>query len=258
MLTIENKITGQRVVIDPSRSRYIKMSQGFINMLRLEGRFLKHITLTQTKESYKPRILNSFMMALKKRYGKFLYIWSVEIQEKRFIKYGDKVLHWHCLIGFDYNIGLDFGGEDIRKIASYWKHGGCEIVPVKKPSVRYLMKYITKALNADVDFKIRRMGCSSLPSFYRQSWKKLAPAIEALTSKGLPLHQFDFFYWDYRGGFVVYDYEICRRRHGNRLFKKNYRFYFYRHPKSDWSVVGQGDLVNVGNDGVEHADDEPF
>ena len=257
MLTIEHKITGQRVVIDPSRSRYIKMSQGFINMLRLEGRFLKHITLTQTKESYKPRILNSFMMALKKRYGKFLYIWSVEIQEKRFIKYGDKVLHWHCLIGFDYNIGLDFGGEDIRKIVSYWKHGGCEIVPVEKPSVGYLMKYITKALDADVDFKIRRMGCSRIPSLYRQSWKKLAPAIVMLTSKGLPLSQWeDVLDWDHRGGYVVYDYEIRMRRSG--LYKKNHKFYPYRHPKSDWSVISKGDLVNVENAGVEHGDNVPF
>jgi len=245
LLTIENKITGQRVVIDTSRSRYIKMSQGFMNMLRLEARFLKHITLTQAKESYKPSILNNFFMAMKKRFGKFICIWSIEVQEERFKKYGDKVLHWHCLVGFDYNIGLDFGAEDIKKISSYWKYGGCEIVPVRRPSVRYLMKYITKALNSDVDFKIRRMGCSSIPSFYRQSWKKLAPAIDRLTSKGLPLSQFDSLLWDYRGGFVVVDEKIKLCRSEIRRFKEKY--YVYRHPKTEWFLIHRGE-----NWGTEH------
>lgn len=256
-INVYNKHTGQTIVIDRYFSKYLKMSQGFMNMLRLECRFLKHITLTQAKESYSPKILNNFMMALKKRFGKFLYIWSVEVQEKRFEKYGDKVLHWHIMVAFDYNIGLDFGADDIRKIASYWKYGGCEVSAVRRPSVGYLMKYITKSLNADVGFQIKRMACSRISSFYRQSWKKLAPAIDRLTTQGLPLEQWQsVLSWDYRGGFVVVDEEVRIRR--GRLQRMKEKFYVYRHPQSEWSLLGGCDMYGVFSACGSDVEDEPF
>lgn len=244
-IKIRNRITGKELQIDTKMDRYRRMSQAFINSLKLEARFLKHITLTQSYEQYKPRMLKNLLMALRRRYPNTIYIWCVEIQEERLKKYGEAVLHWHILTAFQYDVGLNFGAEDIEKIVSYWKFGGVQVSAVRKPSVSYLLKYMTKALNTPIEYNVRRMGSSKLPGYLRQSWKKLSLAINTLTSRGMPLNQWeDCLSWDYRGGFVVVDHEIRLRR--GRLCRFKNKFYVYKHPKTDWYVTVEDDMVPAG------------
>ncbi|MCL5023905.1 MAG: hypothetical protein M1497_11165, partial [Nitrospirae bacterium] len=82
-IKIRNSETGEEVVIDTYLSRYRRLAMGFMNSLRLYPHFVKHITLTQTVESYHPRILDGFMGKMRRFYGELLYLWTTEIQEER-------------------------------------------------------------------------------------------------------------------------------------------------------------------------------
>ncbi|HXX53768.1 MAG TPA: hypothetical protein VEI28_04275 [Thermodesulfovibrionales bacterium] len=110
----------------------------------------KFITLTQGAESYHPRILNDFMNSMRRYYGHVIAFWTVEVQEKRALRTGDRVLHWHIMLFFPDLRQSDFGRMDVFRIQSYWKYGddrnSADIVPVYKPRLDYLLKYVTKAL----------------------------------------------------------------------------------------------------------------
>lgn len=220
LIKIKHKTTGEEFVIDASVSRYERLGKGFLNKMRFShNSFLKHITLTQKTESYHPRILNNFFSAVRRYYGDVIYIWTAEIQEFRSEKFGDKVLHWHVLIAFDNDI--QFGRDDVIRLQKYWKYGNLDIRPVRKPSVSYLMKYITKSLGSGFG-KIRRVGSSCIEAYYRQGLNALISAI--MFFGGLvPLSEY---YW-YRGR--AYLYENVEHQRG--------RIYIYNPPRQ-WEVVG--------------------
>lgn len=216
-LEVMNSITGEKAYIDVRRSRYERLARGFMNHLRLKGGFLKHIILTQDEEHYRPRILNSFFMALKKNFGKVHYIWTVEVQEERLERYGKAVLHWHILIAFPPGTWFDKEGNDVKKIQSYWHYGdnrnSVEVRSVRRPSVNYLMKYVGKALSSSLAEKVRRIGSSSIPGYLRQSWTKLQRVIGDLVCGGwCSLDELRGFDWSRNGSaFLVFFDEIGRK-----------------------------------------------
>lgn len=197
-----------------------------MNNLRINPGFVKHITLTQRHESYKPNILNSFFVQLRRYYGDISYIWTAEIQEERFEKYGERVLHWHVIVAFDKDI--DFGKEDIFRLQRYWKYGNLDVKPVRKASVGYLMKYISKALNIDVGAKIRRIGSSQIPAYFRMAWKKFVKALCWFTDHGAQWFDITMLKWNFKGAYALfYDSESYQRQ-----IK-----YIYKHPPSGWKRV---------------------
>jgi hypothetical protein len=71
---IKNSETGEEIVFDKHMSRYKRLGYGFLNGLKLEPRFLKHIILTQRVESYKPNHLNDFFNCMRRFYKDLIYI----------------------------------------------------------------------------------------------------------------------------------------------------------------------------------------
>ena len=174
---------GEEIVIDryDNTRNYKRMGRAFCNFTKMNGLlFIKHITLTQAKESYKPNILHPFFMALRKRYGRIAYIWTAEIQEERREKYGDVVLHWHVVVAFEPDV--HFGKEDILKIQSYWKYGNVDIKPVKKLNLGYIMKYIQKSLDTPLieyqGLKVRKISMSRIPQLYRHCKEKMLQCLD--------------------------------------------------------------------------------
>lgn len=213
-IKIRNLETGEEMMINVVESRLKRHAQGFLNYLRINPHFVKHIVLTQRVESYKPSILNPFLAAMRKRYGKICYFWAVESQERG-------VLHWHILFGFPQ--GTDFGSEDIKKIQKYWKYGFVSVTPVKHPSMSYLMKYITKALGVDCGFKIRRVGSSKFGMWYRQSYRRLTRVLSFFCDHGVGVESFAWFRWTRSGASIDTGSiaRIVRCRDGTiRLFKE--------------------------------------
>ncbi|MCE5194381.1 MAG: hypothetical protein LLF28_02830 [Nitrospiraceae bacterium] len=133
------------------------------------------------------------------------------------MRYGDKVLHWHIIMAFEYE--TEFTKEDILKIQSYWKHGNADIRHVKSLSVGYLMKYVGKALG--LDSAMRRIGSSRIEAFYRQSLSALCKAVQFFGSVS---ELFDY-YW-YRGRAFLYEDNVYKRG----------RCYIY-YPRKLWEVV---------------------
>lgn len=236
-LEIQNSVTQEVVYVDTYRSRYQRLAQGFLNHLKLNGGFLKHIILTQSEESYHPKILNNFLMALKKRFGKLHYLWTVEIQEHRLEKYGKAVMHWHILCAFPEGTWFDSEGLDIAKIQSYWKYGdmtnSVEVRSVRSPSLTYLLKYTTKALCSPVAEKVRRIGSSMIAGYLRQSWTKLSRLLENTVCSGwCSLDELKLFSFSRNGSAFVH----VTDENGERSREK-----IYDSGKSAWSVIGRYD-----------------
>jgi|WetSurMetagenome_2_1015567.scaffolds.fasta_scaffold00012_29 hypothetical protein len=169
---VESK-EGEVVLIDRkvSLGNYKRMARGFENYTKMNGyTYYKHVTLTQKKESYEPKFLNNFFMALKRRYGRVAYIWCAEVQEERLERTGESVLHYHIVIAFEY--GTEFSREDILKIQSYWKYGNVDIKPVRNRKIlNYIMKYISKSLETPLlcyrGLKVRKIGMTRIGQIYR-------------------------------------------------------------------------------------------
>jgi|GEM_PF-3241852 len=231
-IEIENQATNERVVIDTYMSRYKRISCGFLNNLRINPGFVKHLTLTQREESYKPNILNSFFVQLRRFYGDVSYIWTAEIQEQRAEKYGDRVLHWHCIVSF--SAETEFGREDVLRLQKYWKYGNLDIRPVRKPSVAYLMKYITKSLDIDVGAQIRRIGSSRIPAYLRMSYKRLMSFFDWMYAHSVSFLDLPLFSWSYKGARQVFGSGRDRQT-----------VWIYRHPPSSWSRVREFDFDSI-------------
>lgn len=230
-IEIQNSETAEKMIIDTYVSRYQRLGMGFLNSLKMNPSFVKHITLTQKIENYYPNILNPFFTKLRRYYGKVVYLWSAEVQEQRLEKYGDHVLHWHIIVGFDY--GIEFGKADVLRLQRYWKYGNLDVKPVRRASMGYLMKYISKSLDVGLEYKIRRIGSSLIPAWLRMSWKKLQGVIDFFTSV---CHESDqilsWFKWVYKGAYAVFE--------GQKVW-------LYRHPPSQWFLVQAFDDVSLLN-----------
>jgi hypothetical protein len=221
---LRNIKTGVEFVVDTKVSRYRRLAQGFLNKLKLEPRFVKMITLTQGKESYHPKILNTFLTNLRTFYEDISYLWTVEVQEKRYLTSGEKVLHWHILVGFPWE--HKFTGDDVRRLDSWWQYGTVEVTPApdRYRSVSYLMKYISKSLSSPLldEYDIRRIGSSKLAGYLRQSWKRLTDALSHFTAYGWNISDYT---WRYGRAYVV--------GHDIETFEA-FTDCIYRPPPSEW------------------------
>lgn len=218
LVRLKNISTGEEIIIntDKKESRYRRICLGFLNKLKMESKFVKHIILTQKEENYRPTIIHSFMTRMKKVYPGSLYIWTVEEQERG-------VLHWHIIYAFDWEI--DFTKEDVLRIQKFWKYGIVEVVPVRKRvNLNYLTKYITKALsNAELLSRhIKRIGTSRIEGWLKQGWQRVLRAIKWFLDAGYC--ELDDFYW--RNGRAYVEYVNER---GSYLVYK---------PPKEWEVVG--------------------
>lgn len=211
-IKISHKTTGQEIIIDTSGARAKRLCQGFLNKTSQSKRFYKHIILTQVVENYHSRILNQFFSAMRKWYQDIQYIWTMEEQKRG-------VLHWHVVVAFPYDV--QFGRSDILRIQNYWKYGIVEVVPVRRISFQYLLKYISKSLESGID-GVRRIGSSMIEGFYRQSRKWFLRAMEWLSGCGV---SWDSFFWSNGDAYL---YEDWKYRKG--------RVYIYRRPR-DWELI---------------------
>jgi hypothetical protein len=231
-LQVMNSESGETVYIDVRRSRYDRLCRGFLNSLKLNSGFLKHIILTQDEEHYKPKLLNNFMNQLRRAYPGVRYLWTVEVQEERLEKYGVPVLHWHMMVAFPRGTRID--GTAVKRIQGFWKFGdprnSCEIVPVKKPAMSYLLKYIGKALSSPVADQVRRIGSSRVPGYLCQSWARLVRAIGYFMSVGMKEEDMKEFQWSRNGNAFAEFYDDVGRK---------YRHKIYSAEKSPWCVVGR-------------------
>jgi hypothetical protein len=172
---------------------------------------------------------------MRKYYGDIVYIWTIEVQEERAEKYDDRVLHWHIMIGFDYDI--EFGKDDIIRIQRYWKYGNVDVKPVRKPNMGYLMKYITKSLDSPIEsaYKVRKIGSSRIWGYLRQSWTKLSMAIRDLMAFGIGPDAFQDFKWCRKGCYDEVEGDekrVLLSSGGLRLYRK--RLYLFTFPPSPW------------------------
>ena len=228
LLTIKNHATGEERVIDTYLARSRRLAQGFLNRTRGVKGLFKHIVLTQGVESYHPRIINDFMNKIRRYYGDIQCFWTIEVQEERYEKYGERVIHWHIMMFFPDLRQVEFGRMDIFRIQSYWKYGNernsVNISPVYKPRLDYLLKYVTKSLDVDIEseYKLHRVGSSRIEGFWRQSWSRLTSALERYGDVLKTL------FWDRRGAFgYAYEDGIAGRK----------KLYVYQHPPSGWYLV---------------------
>ncbi|OFW55158.1 MAG: hypothetical protein A2163_09665 [Actinobacteria bacterium RBG_13_35_12] len=228
-IKIRNEENGQEVAIDTYLARYKRLAYGFQNSLRFEKRFLKHIVLTQTVESYNPKMVNNFFNKMRRFYKDVIYIWTIEIQEERAEKYGDSVIHWHIIFGF--KKGTPFGREDVLRIQQYWKYGNVDISPAGMCRMSYLMKYISKALGSYLEsvYQIRRIGSSRIAGWLRQTWSALTNAITYFARCNVPIEGLGDFWWSRGNAWAKFDYgeKIC----------------VYRKAKTPWFKICSGNTI---------------
>ena len=239
-LLLKNEETGESCMIDTVLARYQKIACGFMNFLRLNPSYCKHIILTQSYEQYKPKHINNFMNQMRRRYGKIAYIWTVEIQEKRLQKYKEAVLHWHLIVGF--KMFTDIDDQEIKKIQSFWKYGddrnSVEIRSIKSPSTSYILKYITKALDSPIlsEYRVRKIGTSMIESYLKQSWAKVQRIVSYFAKAGERLENLKNYFWKNGNAFLWKVEEI-----GGYKIKE--KVWIYRKEKSTWfSVIGYNGL----------------
>ncbi len=174
--------SGTEFVIDTSDKsyKYKKFSRKFINYTQLMGyTYYKHIILTLSEMYYKENMLNYFVNALRRYYGDACYIWTKEIQMKRFEKTGEAVLHWHMIVAFRVS---EFNKEDITRVNKYWKFGSVRVRGIKNLNLKYILKYVGKDLEGfDAVYKgIRKVSMSRIPAFYSQTKKRLFESLHMI------------------------------------------------------------------------------
>ncbi len=229
---LKNPDTGQVVkILNKSKKEmaYRRLAQGFLNFIKYEVKrpFIKHVTLTQKRENYKPRILDDFRRKLKSRYGKIYSLWVVEVQKERLARSGEAVIHWHMMLVFAKRV--EFGKKDVLAIQKMWKYGNVDIKPVRKASVSYLMKYIGKAFKGG-DFTqvegARRVGASRFSSFYKQSEAKIKKAWDFFKKIGREYTEMvNDYYWE-NGKCFVQGIDGTGRRSGRVYLYKPARWEF--------------------------------
>ncbi|MEW6586102.1 MAG: hypothetical protein AB1442_10895 [Nitrospirota bacterium] len=191
-----------------------------MNSLRFDRKFVKHITLTQVEENYRPGLLNGFFVRMRRHYGDVVYLWTVEVQEKRFERTGERVLHWHIIFGFPKDSW--FTGDDVKRIQSFWKYGNVGITPVRRVNTGYLMKYVTKSFGIDDPFfkGIRRIGSSQIAGWLRQKFGRVLEAMSFFTRGDFC--DLSLFYWNRGRAYVKNERgrleEIWRSREKSRWF----------------------------------------
>jgi hypothetical protein len=178
--------SGERFIQDSRYHRQENLMKGWLNKCADMGQGLyKHVILTQDHEHYIPKIRDRFRRRLNRYFesrgfGKVQEVWSVEIQDGRAEDTGEVVLHWHVVLFVPGMRPSQFTGDDMRAIKGMWDFGIVRFgKPVRKPSLKYLMKYIADDLGSDLarEFKVHRVGSTQVEGFWRRSAKKLSMAL---------------------------------------------------------------------------------
>jgi hypothetical protein len=200
-LTIKNSITNEIIPIQldaasKSQYRFRRACIGLDRIKNLFGLTLYFVTLTVRDENVDAmnRDLNKFLNWLRSRFKRkhfdIYYVWVVELQKKRYRKYGIKALHWHFAIvcadgalphsekrGGRMHLVEDGNVITVKDIIKYWGKG--DIVFSLRAWSRgvygYLSKYFAKDYSQLGDYKpewanLRRFGSSQLRHYAFPKW----------------------------------------------------------------------------------------
>jgi hypothetical protein len=170
---------------------------GLDEFARREGCLLYFLTLTLKDDwlSSANRDVSEFFnvvrMAFKRAGAAFAYVWTVELQKRRYTKHGVKALHWHSVIacpigalpavervGGRLRVITDGSIVTQKRLHELWGRGLTFSQPVRSPSTyAYIGKYITKefgelqALHPEWA-KLRRFGRSNLGWLAWPKWAR--------------------------------------------------------------------------------------
>ncbi len=206
MRFLQHSVTGQAISVDDSpdeRSKYLfRLACRALDLLggRLGLEFYV-LSLTQNPKigiDAMNRDIHGFLTWIRNRLNRaglrFLYVWVVELQLKRFLTYGEKALHWHVVIacprsalpdvefvqdapkGRKYQMREE--GEVIkqRDLFKRWGRGHVLCGVRRSPSVYgYLSKYFGKdwisARGARPEWaRLRRWGSSQMGHYKFPKW----------------------------------------------------------------------------------------
>lgn len=200
-LTIQHRESGEILTIqlDPAHRsifRFRRACAGLDRIIVKQNLTLYFLTLTVRDENIDAmnRDLNKFLNWARNRFRRanliWAYVWVVELQKRRYKKYGTKALHWHFAIGCPDRAlphsekrngrmrlvedGIVISVQDIRK---YWGKGDI-IFSVRAWSSRvygYLEKYFDKDYSQLGEYNpewanLRRFGSSQLSYFGWAKW----------------------------------------------------------------------------------------
>jgi hypothetical protein len=205
VIRLENASTGGQIEIEitaDGRSQYrFALACKGLDRLCLEHGLVKYfLTLTLSDDYLRGgnEMISAFthwlQVAFKRLGVEFAYVWAVELQRKRYLKYGKAALHWHvvvvCPLGSLPHVEYSGVGPRRRlyvvgdgsvvangRLVERWGKGIVFSQLVRSPTVfGYIGKYFTKDYGAVRGFKsewlkLRRFGCSNL-SFRR--WPRWA------------------------------------------------------------------------------------
>ena len=202
-MQIVNSKSGDVVEIDASpgaRSlyRFKRICKGLDRLVALFGLQVYFLTLTLSDENLDTvnSDLNKFLDWLRVRFkrsgAKFYYVWAVELQKKRYRKYGKLALHWHfaivCRRGalpdvefrqnarVKYHVKTDGDIVTAAELFERWGRGQIFCMMAYSQKVYgYLSKYFTKEYEKLDGYnpewaKLRRFGSSQLGKFAYPDW----------------------------------------------------------------------------------------
>ncbi|MBA7550299.1 hypothetical protein ES705_42810 [subsurface metagenome] len=194
VVSLKNKWTGQvfEFLTDPgSRSLFLfkAVCRGLDRMAQVLGWRVYFLTLTlRDDESLSVnRELNRFLSFLRMRFKRagvrLIYAWVVELQKKRYLKYGVMCLHWHFVIVAPagslpdvrflpdarrhYQVITDGSLITAVELFKRWGRGQVLCGYAWSGVQKYLGKYFTKDYESLADYKVewsklRRFGASQL------------------------------------------------------------------------------------------------
>ena len=151
---------------------------------RAPGRTQHMLTLTYAKpDEWAPNhvaeALRRFMGYCDRRHADVIVIWCAEIQEKRYLRTGDAVVHYHAII--DAPAWLPIPHFDTN---GWWPHGMTQCEPARNP-VGYLAKYASKAGECALFPKgLRLFGVRGLDTLTKRvvAWRRAPPWLRSVAS----------------------------------------------------------------------------
>jgi hypothetical protein len=164
---------------------------GLVRFAEANGCIVYFDTLTMKKADTSPCRLNKYLNFFRARFKAaglpFKYVWVVELQEKRYGKYGEKVPHWHLAIaapsgtlpnvefieeappGQKFHMISDGRVIKWNEVHEAWGHG-VELCQIARGSTwSYMAKYFDENLKERVNMH-RRFGSSMLTWWCISHW----------------------------------------------------------------------------------------
>jgi len=173
--------------VDPRKARIRRMKSGIVETARAitankaSGRVQHMLTLTYAKPDewgtlHVTEALRRFGGYCQRRNADVIVIWCAEIQEKRYLRTGDAVVHYHAII--DAPAWLPIPHFDTN---GWWPHGMTQCEPARNP-VGYLAKYASKAGSCALFPKgLRLFGVRGLDTSTKDivRWRRAPPWLRA-------------------------------------------------------------------------------